>query len=153
MSVTEFQEKVYALLVQIHKGRVTTYAALAHVLHTHPRAIGNALRNNPFAPEVPCHRVVSKAGYITGFDGESIDRRSFRKDSEGRVSGDMRQSKPKGMKARQHGALGVGSKNEGLGGHKLGLKIKLLDNEGVQFDDKGILIDQKKILWDGPWKI
>ncbi|KFX97809.1 hypothetical protein O988_04666, partial [Pseudogymnoascus sp. VKM F-3808] len=59
MPVTEFQERVYTLLTQIPEGRVTTYGALARALKSSPRAVGNALRNNPFAPEVPCHRCVN----------------------------------------------------------------------------------------------
>ena len=51
-------------------GQITTYAQLASLLHTSPRAIGNALRNNPFAPEVPCHRVICADGYVGGFKGE-----------------------------------------------------------------------------------
>lgn len=32
--------------------------------------VGNALRNNPFAPYIPCHRVVASSLYIGGFLGE-----------------------------------------------------------------------------------
>ncbi len=35
-----------------------------------PRAVGGALRNNPFAPEVPCHRVIASDGYVGGFKGD-----------------------------------------------------------------------------------
>jgi methylated-DNA-[protein]-cysteine S-methyltransferase len=88
MAVTEFQEvsllssfrdcriqltaqqRVYALLVQIPAGKITSYATLARVLNTSPRAIGGALRNNPFAPEVPCHRVIAADGYVGGFKGD-----------------------------------------------------------------------------------
>jgi methylated-DNA-[protein]-cysteine S-methyltransferase len=88
MAVTEFQEvsslssfrdyriqltaqqRVYALLVQIPAGKITSYATLAKVLNTSPRAIGGALRNNPFAPEVPCHRVIAADGYVGGFKGD-----------------------------------------------------------------------------------
>ncbi|KAG6834038.1 hypothetical protein H0H93_012373, partial [Arthromyces matolae] len=31
---------------------------------------GNALRNNPFAPYVPCHRVIASSLFIGGFKGE-----------------------------------------------------------------------------------
>jgi methylated-DNA-[protein]-cysteine S-methyltransferase len=44
---------------------------MASHLHSSPRAVGNALRRNPFAPEVPCHRVVSTGGTIGGFKGKS----------------------------------------------------------------------------------
>ena len=64
------QQRVYALLVQIPAGKITSYATLAKVLNTSPRAIGGALRNNPFAPEVPCHRVIAADGYVGGFKGD-----------------------------------------------------------------------------------
>lgn len=67
---TPFQYRVYELLRQIPKGKVTTYAALAHALgggSFMARAVGNALNKNPFAPEVPCHRVVKSDGTLGGF--------------------------------------------------------------------------------------
>jgi methylated-DNA-[protein]-cysteine S-methyltransferase len=60
--VTAFQERVYALLQQIPEGKVATYATMAKALNSSPRAVGGALRNNPFAPEVPCHRVLASTG-------------------------------------------------------------------------------------------
>jgi O-6-methylguanine DNA methyltransferase len=67
VTVTPFQERVYTLLVQIPAGRVSTYALMARALDSSPRAVGGALRNNPFAPEVPCHRVVASDGFVGGF--------------------------------------------------------------------------------------
>jgi methylated-DNA-[protein]-cysteine S-methyltransferase len=61
-NVTAFQERVYTLLKQIPSGRVTTYAAMARALGSSPRAVGGALRVNPFAPEVPCHRCIASTG-------------------------------------------------------------------------------------------
>jgi methylated-DNA-[protein]-cysteine S-methyltransferase len=40
------------------------------VLNTAPRAIGGACRENPWAPDVPCHRVVAANGYVGGFKGD-----------------------------------------------------------------------------------
>lgn len=60
--VTPFQERVYALLKQIPSGKVSSYAAMARALNSSPRAIGGANRNNPFAPEVPCHRCIAASG-------------------------------------------------------------------------------------------
>ena len=60
--VTDFQTRVYTLLLQIPEGKVATYAALAKALKSSPRAVGGALRSNPFAPEVPCHRVLASTG-------------------------------------------------------------------------------------------
>jgi methylated-DNA-[protein]-cysteine S-methyltransferase len=68
--VTPFQERVYSLLQQIPSGKVTTYAAMAKALGSSPRAVGGALRNNPFAPEIPCHRCIASTGYVGGFKGD-----------------------------------------------------------------------------------
>ena len=65
-----FSEKVYALLRKVPNGKVTTYKALAEKLNTKAyRAVGQAMRCNPYAPKVPCHRVVSSSGKIGGFMG------------------------------------------------------------------------------------
>ncbi|MBI2547813.1 MGMT family protein [Candidatus Woesearchaeota archaeon] len=65
---TPFEESVYALLRQVPAGKVTTYKALAEALGTKAyRAIGTALHKNPYAPEVPCHRVVTSTGFVGGF--------------------------------------------------------------------------------------
>lgn len=49
---------------------MTTYGLLAKALNSSPRAVGQALRCNPYAPIVPCHRVVSSDGSIGGFMGK-----------------------------------------------------------------------------------
>lgn len=141
--VTEFQKRVYALLLQIPKGRVTAYGSIARALDTSPRAVGNALRNNPFAPEVPCHRCVGSSGYITGFDGESIDKKSFKKSKDGSVQGSSHQSKPRGPKISPEQPAGT----------KMSLKIKILNDEGIRVDEKGMVQNRGKVLWDGPWEV
>lgn len=66
------QKKTYELLKRVPKGRVTTYKALAHALHTKGyRAIGQFMRTNPYAPRVPCHRVVASDGTIGGYMGKT----------------------------------------------------------------------------------
>ena len=66
---TPFQQRVYDLTKAIPAGRVSTYGALAEVLGSAPRAVGQALRNNPFAPVVPCHRVIAASLTLGGFSG------------------------------------------------------------------------------------
>lgn len=59
------------MLKQVPKGRVTTYKALAKAVG-HPdsaRAIGALMRSNPYAPIVPCHRVVYSDGRLGGYGG------------------------------------------------------------------------------------
>lgn len=67
---TPFERRVYAVTAAVPRGRVTTYAAVAQVLASSPRAVGQALKRNPFAPTVPCHRVVAASGLLGGFSGE-----------------------------------------------------------------------------------
>ena len=65
-----FNEKVWALTARIPAGQVRTYAWIAHELRSKGyRAVGNALNRNPYAPAVPCHRVVGSNGSLTGFAG------------------------------------------------------------------------------------
>ena len=63
-----FNERCYALLRKVPPGNVTTYKEIAHALHTKAyRAVGNAMNKNPYAPDVPCHRVVKSNGEVGGF--------------------------------------------------------------------------------------
>lgn len=63
-----FNERVWALCARVPRGKVTTYAEIAHKLGTRAyRAVGNALHKNPYAPAVPCHRVVGSTGDLIGF--------------------------------------------------------------------------------------
>ena len=67
---TEFQKRVYSLCSKVPKGRVTTYRDIGNALGGYGqvyRAVGAALNRNPFAPKVPCHRVVNSNGNIGGF--------------------------------------------------------------------------------------
>ena len=72
MSVTLFQQRVYDVVAGIPRGRVATYKDIAARLGCgSPRAVGQALRRNPFAPKVPCHRVISASLAIGGFQGKA----------------------------------------------------------------------------------
>ena len=66
----DFAHAVYAKLITIPKGKVTTYAALARSVGTSAyRAVGTAMKNNPYMPEIPCHRVIKTDRSIGGFNG------------------------------------------------------------------------------------
>ncbi len=68
--LSAFQRRVYAACCRIPRGRVATYAALAASIDcASPRAVGQALKRNPFAPDVPCHRVVASDLSLGGFMG------------------------------------------------------------------------------------
>ncbi len=68
-TLTPYQKSVLTLLCRIPRGQFTTYGLMSAHLGSSPRAVGNALRQNPFAPEVPCHRVVATGGSLGGFKG------------------------------------------------------------------------------------
>jgi methylated-DNA-[protein]-cysteine S-methyltransferase len=71
MKVTDFQSRVYKALCEVPAGAVTTYGALARRIGCgSAQAVGNALRNNPYAPRVPCHRVIAADLSIGGFQGK-----------------------------------------------------------------------------------
>ena len=73
-------KRVYALTEKIPTGKVTTYKAIGQALHSKAyRAIGQILRFNPNAPEVPCHRVVASDGRLNGFNGSRGQKELTRK--------------------------------------------------------------------------
>jgi methylated-DNA-[protein]-cysteine S-methyltransferase len=78
---TAFEMRVYKLLKErVPKGSVTSYAALANVLKSSARAVGGAMKRNPFAPSVPCHRVVCADGSLGGFKGKRVGSEVTRKE-------------------------------------------------------------------------
>ena len=76
---TRFEEQVYALVRRIPKGRTRSYRWVAERLGNPAlaRAVGNALHRNPFAPQVPCHRVVKSDGSLGGFAGGVAKKRAL----------------------------------------------------------------------------
>ena len=73
-----FNQKVWALCARVPAGRVVTYADIARALGSKGyRAVGNALNKNPYAPAVPCHRVVGSSGSLTGFAGGLAKKRAM----------------------------------------------------------------------------
>lgn len=68
---TPFEEKVYEATTCIPRGKVSTYRLIGKSIGCgSSQAIGQALRRNPHAPKVPCHRVISSNLTIGGFAGE-----------------------------------------------------------------------------------
>jgi O-6-methylguanine DNA methyltransferase len=66
-----FKEKVYDVTKKIPAGKVATYGQIARMVGSPKaaRAIGLCMKTNPNAPVVPCHRVVSSDGSLTGYSG------------------------------------------------------------------------------------
>lgn len=66
---TAYEQRVYEMCKAIPKGKVSTYGEMAKALSSSARAVGQAMRRNPFAPVVPCHRVVASNLDLGGFSG------------------------------------------------------------------------------------
>lgn len=63
-----FSAKCYSKLKKVPAGKIITYKALAHAINSKAyRAVRTAMNKNPFAPNVPCHRVVNFDGKVGGF--------------------------------------------------------------------------------------
>lgn len=94
---TDFEKRVYEALCRVPRGKVTTYKALANVVGCRSaRAIGGAMKRNPYAPEVPCHRVLNSKLELCGYQGQTqgeglerkrqlLEREGVKIDSLGRL--------------------------------------------------------------------
>ena len=69
--IPPFQRRVYLALLDIPAGTTISYGELARRIGCRSaQAVGQALKRNPFAPQVPCHRVVAANGTIGGYNGK-----------------------------------------------------------------------------------
>ncbi len=67
-----FSERCYALLKRVPKGKITTYKILAETLNTKAyRAVGMAMKSNPFPIRIPCHRVICSNGFIGSYTSKN----------------------------------------------------------------------------------
>ena len=68
---TKFQLKVWKYLKSIPKGQVKTYKQVAKSLKSpkSARAVANAWAKKPYAPKIPCHRVIRSDGTLGGYSG------------------------------------------------------------------------------------
>jgi AraC family transcriptional regulator of adaptative response/methylated-DNA-[protein]-cysteine methyltransferase len=66
---TDWEVRVWEALLRIPMGRLATYSGIAEKVCTPAaaRAVGAAVGKNPLAFVVPCHRVIGKAGELTGY--------------------------------------------------------------------------------------
>ena len=71
MKGTKFQLKVWKYLQTIPKGTVKTYKQVAIAIKSpkSARAVANACGKNPYAPKIPCHRVIRSDGSLGGYSG------------------------------------------------------------------------------------
>ena len=80
MKGTFFQKKVWNYLKKIPKGRVKTYKQVAIGINRpkSARAVANACAKNPYAPKIPCHRVIRSDGKLGGYSGKGGTKQKLR---------------------------------------------------------------------------
>ncbi|KAL4808856.1 6-O-methylguanine DNA methyltransferase [Aspergillus unguis] len=110
-TLTPHRKTLYLCLLSIPPGQWTTYTALAKHTGSSARAVGTAMRLNPFAPGVPCHRVLGADGGLGGYMGTPP-------------------AKVKKQKGNANGTVKGGKGN-------LEKKRAMLEDEGVRFDERG----------------
>ena len=69
---SKFQLKVWKYLKSIPKGELRTYSQIAIAIKKPKavRAVANAIGKNPYAPKIPCHRVIRSDGSLGGYSGK-----------------------------------------------------------------------------------
>lgn len=69
---TKFQVRVWRYLTKIPRGSVKTYSQVAKGIGRPfaVRAVANAIAKNPYAPKIPCHRVIRSDGSLGGYSAK-----------------------------------------------------------------------------------
>jgi len=62
-----FRLKVWHALMQIPAGQTRSYGDIARAIGSAPRAVGQAVGDNPLPIIIPCHRVIAANGTLGGF--------------------------------------------------------------------------------------
>ena len=77
---TKFQLKVWKYIIKIPKGSVKTYKQVAVGIKNpkSARAVANACAKNPYAPKIPCHRVIKSNGALGGYSGKGGIKQKLR---------------------------------------------------------------------------
>ncbi|KAH9979908.1 6-O-methylguanine DNA methyltransferase [Lactifluus volemus] len=113
---------VYDLIRTIPVGKVSTYKDVCAALgEGSPRSVGGALRNNPFAPRIPCHRVIARGEWMSSSPVENVGERWKKNWHEPFKGGGM-------------GPL----QNE---------KVRMLAQEGVEFGKDGKMLVSRDVVW------
>jgi AraC family transcriptional regulator of adaptative response/methylated-DNA-[protein]-cysteine methyltransferase len=84
---TDFEVRVWEMLLHVPMGRLTTYSDIAARVGrpAAARAVGAAIGRNPICFVVPCHRVVGKSGKLTGYHWGLTRKRAMLGWEAGRV--------------------------------------------------------------------
>lgn len=80
---SDFRRHVWKILLEIPYGQTTTYGEISHKLGAGcAQAVGGAVGHNPISIIIPCHRVLSSNGNLTGYAG-GIERKLWLLNHEG----------------------------------------------------------------------
>ena len=77
---TEFQKKVWQVMLDIPYGETLSYGEVSEILSSAPRAVGQACKRNPIPVLIPCHRIVAKhsiGGYEGATEGHRLNRKKW----------------------------------------------------------------------------
>ena len=79
IKLTIFENNVYRTVLRIPFGQTRSYLWVACKIGRPGavRAVGNALKKNPFAPYVPCHRVIASDGSLGGYSGGLVKKKGL----------------------------------------------------------------------------
>lgn len=85
---SELDRRVWDLVRRVPYGETSTYGHLARELGnaTTPQEVGAAVGRNPLCIVIPCHRIVSSTGKLTGYAG-GLRRKQFLLDLEQHTTG------------------------------------------------------------------
>ena len=97
-----YSQKTLKATIKIPLGYVASYGSIARAVGGGPRAVGNVMASNPFAPIIPCHRVVKSDFRLGGYGGGlklklellSREKRGFSASREIEVNGSVLQVFP-----------------------------------------------------------
>ncbi|MCW5619422.1 MAG: methylated-DNA--[protein]-cysteine S-methyltransferase [Nitrosomonas sp.] len=67
VSGTVHQRRVWQKIQEVPSGQTSSYAEIATVIHSAPRAVGRACGANKIPIIIPCHRIIAKNGGLGGF--------------------------------------------------------------------------------------
>ena len=84
--LSDFQKKVYKVVLSIPLGQVRSYNWVAKKIGKPKavRAVGIALKKNPFTVAIPCHRVIKSDGSLGGYS-KGLDKKKNLLELEKRI--------------------------------------------------------------------
>ena len=89
--LTKFQWKVLSAAAEIPLGETRSYQWIAEKIGSPEavRAVGQALRRNPYPVIIPCHRVIHTDGSLGGYAGRFDKRKAQLLNKERKIAAEM----------------------------------------------------------------